>query len=74
MKPEDVAAMQRAPSRSEALNEKVTWYPPVKEQMPHQSNAWHRRRYGNTAHAHELTDTENHPYNVCKMPKPTPWE
>lgn len=46
------------PSRREALNEKVTSHPPVKEQMPHQSKTWHGRRYGYTAHARELTDTQ----------------
>lgn len=36
----DAAYPELCPSRREALNEKVTSHPPVKEQMPHQSNAW----------------------------------
>lgn len=36
----DAAYPELCPSRREALNEKVTSHPPVKEQLPHQSNTW----------------------------------
>lgn len=36
----DAAHPELCPSRGEALNEKVTSHPPVKEQMPHQSISW----------------------------------
>lgn len=36
----DAAYAELCPSRREALKEKVTSHPPVKEQMPHQSNTW----------------------------------
>lgn len=36
----DAAYAELCPSRREALKEKVTSHPPVKEQMPHRSNTW----------------------------------
>lgn len=69
----DAAYAELCPSRREALNEKVTSHPPVKVQMPHQSNTWQEEqvsllgtrdalgtgeRHGYTAHVRELTGTQ----------------
>lgn len=84
----DAAYTELCPSRREALNEKVTSHPPVKEQMPHQSNTWQEEQVSllgtrdalgaSAGMAILLTHINSQAHkslsHTHKMPDPSAWE